>query len=113
MTSPTENRIGDAGVRALADGIRANKKNGGKLRTFWFNDNPMSDAGLTAIAEAMHETGLKTNYFTPTKVKDMIAALAKQDNAETIDLSGTNAKIEAELGKREFTEQAIAYRNDM
>ena len=73
----------------------------------------MTDAGMTAMAEAFHATGLKTTQFTPTKVKETLAALVKQDNAETIDLSGTTAKIEAELGKRQFTEKAIAYRNEM
>ena len=68
---------------------------------------------LQAMAEAFHETKLATTSYTPTKVKDAIAGLVAQDNAETIDLSETNAKIETELGKREFTEQAIKYRNDM
>ena len=105
-----------SGASTIADGVRANKRNGGRLTQFQFNANPeMTDAGMTAIAEAMHEAGLATDMYTPTKVVDAIAALTKQDNAETIDLSGTNAKIEAELGnlKREFTERAIAYRNDV
>ena len=68
---------------------------------------------MTAMAEAFHATGMQTNQYTPAKVKETLAALVKQDNAETIDLSGTTAKIEAELGKREFTEKAIEYRNEM
>ena len=49
----------------------------------------------------------------PAAVKDAIKALVEQDNTETIDLSETNAKIKSELGKRQFTEEAIEFRNTM
>ena len=113
LLSPADDQITDEGAAALADGIRANKKNGGKLALVQFQGNRMTDAGMTAMAEAMHAAGLETTRWTPAKVKEKIAALVKQDNAETTDLSGTTAKIEAELGQREFTEKAIEYRNEM
>ena len=106
--------ITDKGARALADCIRANKSNGGKLKEITFLRVPkITDAGMQAMAEAMHATGHKAGLNTPDKVKTAMAALTKQDNAESIDLSEANAKIKSELRKREFTEQAIAFRNDM
>ena len=101
------------GARALAAGIRANKKNGGKLERIDFDENPMTKAGMTAMAEAFHAAGLETNTWTPAAVKDELAALRARDNAETVDLSGATSEITTELGKKEFKEQVLSQKQRM
>ena len=112
--SPADNKITDAGARALAAGIRANKKNGGKLTTIEFEGNrKMTDDGMKAMAEAMHAAEVEANHFTPAAVKDELAALRARDNAETVDLSGATTEITTELGKKEFKERVFSHKQRM
>ena len=111
--SPAGNKITDVGARALAAGIRANKKNGGKLTTLDFEDNPMTEAGMTAMAEAFHEAEMETNRYTPTAVKDALAELRARDNDQTAALFKVLAEIGEELGKTEFKSRVTELKKQM
>ena len=112
-SSPAANKITDVGAHALAAGIRANKKNGGKLTRVGFENNPMTKAGMTAMAEAFHEAEMETNYCTPDAVKDALAALRAQDNDQTAKMFEVLEEIKNELGKTEFKNRVAEFKKKM
>ena len=106
-----DNQITDAGARSLADGIRANKTNGGKLKSVDFECNRMTAAGETAMAEAMHFAGLETNEYTPAAVVDQLAALRAKDGQESIDVAQTMKQVIEDTGKDKYKKEASALRD--
>ena len=73
------------------------------MTTLDFEGNPMTDAGMKAMADAMHAAGLETNEWTPAAVKDELAELRAGDNDQTAALFKVLAEIGEELGKTETT----------
>ena len=112
--SPADNQITDAGARALAAGIRANKKNGGKLTKCPVDYNyEMKEAGSTIMAEAMHAAALETAGWESAVVKGALAALRARDNDQTAALLEVLKEIKRELGKTEFKNSVTEFKMQM
>ena len=73
----------------------------------------MTDAGMTAMAEAMHAAEVEADQFTPAAVKDELAALRARDDGEMDKLFEVTAEIETELEKTGFKSRVAEFKMQM